>query len=90
MGSSGDIQLDVASICPIRSIEISTFLKKSDFVFFPQIWSPVCSVPRSDVLFLFFVIFSKDVIFGTQNLISGSDVLKNDDIWSDLVKLDLL
>ena len=53
------MQLDVASICPIRSIEISMFLKKSEFVFFSQIWGLLCSVHRRVDFWLFLLHFCK-------------------------------
>ena len=43
----------------------------------------------SQGLFFVYVTFSKKVIFG-QKKKSGPGFLKNDDIWSDSIKLDLL
>ena len=44
-------------------------------------------IPRRGVFFCY-VIFSKMVI-NDENVISGPDFLKNDDIWSNFIKLGL-
>ena len=82
--------MSVASICPIRGIENSIFLKMSDFDFLPQTLAWLCTIPRRGVFFLLFVrhILKNENKWSTK-VISGPDFLKIEEISSDFIKLDL-
>ena len=81
----------MASICPIREIEISTFLKMLDFDFFPQTLTWLCTIPRRGVFFSSFLRhFLKNGHNWSTKVISGPDFLTTDGIWSDFIILDLL
>ena len=59
--------------------------------FFTQTLTWLCTIPRRGV---FFLLFLRHILTNGHKLsnkvISGPDFLKNDDIWSDFIKLDLL
>ena len=77
--------MGVASICIIRSIEISTFLKKSYFVFFPQLWGLLSTIARRGVFVLLLRHFLQNCHIWYKKKNYGPDFLKIVDIWSDFV-----
>ena len=59
------------------------------FFFFPTLMGPAArrGIPRRGVFFFVYIIFFK-IVINCKKVISGPDFFKNDDIWSDFIKLD--
>ena len=59
------------------------------FLFLPNSDVAVVHSSQGRVLF-FFTSYSQNWSYLVNKMISGPDFLKNDNIWSDFIKLDLL
>ena len=60
----------------------------SDFDFSHQTLTWLCTIPRRGVFFFFLRHIVQNGHIWSTNVISGPEFLKNDDFWSNFIKLD--